>query len=1242
MEENTMKRIFVFWMFSVASLLPLRAQVNINLNVRTPMPSQLYLWERDPSLVQLVISNSDNTVYRDVRVFFHIVNAENGIEVARSKDDHPDMPRFTIQGRSTMTLFSSDLINVNAVSIDEKIRTIVSTTNSIPEDNYQYCVNLVASDGSVIAFTGEACKAFSVLIPDPPTLLTPANGDTISAKVFPRFSWTPIYVAAGVQAKYRLVIAPVFAGQSGRDAIERNQPLEDREVVTASYQYLPSDPSFSLYPGAEAFAWQVQAVNEQGDPATRNDGKSEIYNFTIPRTSQIVGYKFKDANGNGTWEGNPNTPSIPGNETGISGLTITLRGPENQTTTTDQNGRFEFIVHTPGTYIVTQPPSSGWVPTTPSSVTRTILLFEGETVAEVLFGDKETQTTSDPGTTTTTTTSTTTGPTCGIKIEEDVAPKMDGGLTEFSKGEKEIYRDDFIPLEAEGRDYDKVKWKCTPSNDCEETPSEREWPLTSRVKFEWEIKEGEGSFKKLGCLPENLRKDQGEHTIFQPPYVPLPEGSGSNKKITRIKLKIIDDNPTQPKDLPDVERTVTIETSRKKSSPDKYFIKITSEAYTLPAPPPTDEKTKIPCEASLPEWKNDDDFVKPVIKLPPVADNDKLAVGEMMILEATDQHEKDELNVECKSRICTSTKDKKPYEDDVEFKWTILSGPGTFLGKNTGRFVIYQSPMSLPDAKDKEKVLIQCEVFNPFGLQIVDKPKKDTVAFYVHNAGVKVSHPAASWLPTDTGKVELTSTLQYADGIVNNELVWKDALAHQCRIHFLELKNVSQEPGICINSPVKAKADKCNDLNLKQEKEHEAFSPQEIPVECKGKKLFLEARTQKPVKTYSINIYSNDFGSYGFLRSYANAGSHPDNGQIVGAKPFYRSIPVKETEVAHPKGRKKKEEYKDNRVTIPMDIDENHICDTGWKTTLPAQEEIPDPVSNIDDEDTTPEGNKRIGDGFSNYEEYRGMMVTDKNGKASHIRTHNLKKELFVCAEKPLPFGIWDLFEKASGITICPINKDQYNGHDQRFVNFNHKTAHSTDMRGLHLLSGDPEKGQTDEEGGGKRLGITLLIKDLGGGAGISTPVNIEKIVIFPKAIEKFCKDAGPKNNPLDFKTKLLWTVAHEMSHGCNVKHHGISLCRHAPDVAIPGIDVIPCWNTKHGIRSGDVNCIMRYDNVGGLHTRDPIDCAATDCPAKFPKPEAIGSVFCTGKKGTGYNANDKCFGDADEGDCIHQFQIRH
>ena len=81
------------------------------------------------------------------------------------------------------------------------------------------------------------------------------------------------------------------------------------------------------------------------------------------------------------------------------------------------------------------------------------------------------------------------------------------------------------------------------------------------------------------------------------------------------------------------------------------------------------------------------------------------------------------------------------------------------------------------------------------------------------------------------------------------------------------------------------------------------------------------------------------------------------------------------------------------------------------------------------------------------------------------------------------------------------------------------------------------------------------------------------------------------------------------------------------------------------GLRSGDVRCIMRYDNVG------------TPVP-NTPNPEAIGSIMCTSATGTGYNTPDtirnnrgqiqrireRGYGNANvkdqRGNCIHQVRI--
>jgi uncharacterized repeat protein (TIGR01451 family) len=123
-----------------------------------------------------------------------------------------------------------------------------------------------------------------------------------------------------------------------------------------------------------------------------------------PGEATICITKFNDLNGNGKRD--PGEPALPG-------WTFTV---------TDQNGNVvgtvttvpqfppdappdcwnSLVVSAPGTYTITESPKPGWVPTTPSSATVTVL--PGQTVP-VLFGNKE----APP-------------PACDLKIEKKVSP----------------------------------------------------------------------------------------------------------------------------------------------------------------------------------------------------------------------------------------------------------------------------------------------------------------------------------------------------------------------------------------------------------------------------------------------------------------------------------------------------------------------------------------------------------------------------------------------------------------------------------------------------------------------------------------------------------------------------------------------------------------------------------------------------------------------------------------------------
>ncbi|MBL0273480.1 MAG: hypothetical protein IPQ06_10510 [Chitinophagaceae bacterium] len=775
---------------------------------------------------------------------------------------------------------------------------------------------------------------------------------------------------------------------------------------------------------------------------------------------------------------------------------------------------------------------------------------------------------------------------CLPDVDEKGEPKMVGGLKNKQPGTgntSTIFRDEFIALEAEGSDIDQVKFMCIPQLPCPDSKSEKTIAVTGKVRFEWEITSGEGRFVKLGCGSENEKKDMGEHVVFQPPFVPLPVKNADTVFTTTFLLSIIDDG--SPFKDETVTKIITIKTTRRKSVPDKYIIDIAGGAADRPAAPVL-PVTPGSCELVGPTWKPGDHLAVPVISLPGVADADKMVLGQWIVLKSQDQSDPDDISFNCSSANCTSAGGGRSYPDNIIWEWSIVSGGGEFILSKNGQYVIYQAPMEMPKGKDFIEVKIKLKVMNPAGVRKDPDKNSEIFTLRIYQPGVRLSHPDLTWLPEEDNHLELKSELMYKLGGV-----WMPALAHMCRIHYFELMNVSEEKGVCLNTPVPKEADQCRDLQLKNEAGQEAFDDTKGAGKCTTKELFQQARTKRPEQVYTITVYSKDYGAYGFLRSFANVNKKTS----LEGKPVYISIPVKKTEVAHPNGRIKKTEYADNRVTIPHDIDENRIADGGWTSTGGVL--VPDPANNNEDEDDKPDGDAFKGDGLSTYEEYRGFKVFDGDAVA-HIRTNHLKKDIFIRNENSLDLGT---YTRVSGLQVHEINENQYVDDKTRIINSNfNPTTHIVNQMGLRLA---------DRHRNGNLLGIAYSAN------GQPTIPNQEiEIRIFGLKIAESCeaRKIGAK-----LAEKIAAVVAHELLHGNNVCHHG------EQDASVEN-----SFNLINGLRSGNVSCVMRYDNVGSV--------------VRGFDPEAIGSDLCSSPAGTGYNAHGAVFKDAaaKRGNCKAQIRV--
>ncbi len=274
----------IFGIIAFLFAIEIFASVNVNIQIRKPLPPKFSDWRNDPSIIMLSLTPSQN--YNNVRISFSISDMDKNRVVVKTKDNSPTMPRYNLQSGVPLLLNGSQLVNEENLDINSSIRDNAVTTQMLPEGNYEFCVKLLDPNGEEIASRGITCAQSFVRIPDPPQLINPLGEvfAVIGGEQLPNFVWSPAAnLPRGMSVNYILKIAPLFKGQEERQAIDNNPLLFNKSIPggRTTYRYLPSDMPFSKYKDAVAFVWQVQAVDMFGKPATRNQGKSEIGRFNF-------------------------------------------------------------------------------------------------------------------------------------------------------------------------------------------------------------------------------------------------------------------------------------------------------------------------------------------------------------------------------------------------------------------------------------------------------------------------------------------------------------------------------------------------------------------------------------------------------------------------------------------------------------------------------------------------------------------------------------------------------------------------------------------------------------------------------------------------------------------------------------------------------------------------------------------------------------------------------------------------
>lgn len=318
-------------------------------------------------------------------------------------------------------------------------------------------------------------------------------------------------------------------------------------------------------------------------------------------------------------------------------------------------------------------------------------------------------------------------------------------------------------------------------------------------------------------------------------------------------------------------------------------------------------------------------------------------------------------------------------------------------------------------------------------------------------------------------------------------------------------------------------------------------------------------------------------------------------------------------------------------LNVPQDDNQNHIADV-WEKNW----ELTGAQADADDDDR-PVGDGYKGDSIPLYDEYRGFHIG-----GHHERLSPITKDLFVLDSTSLGGGI---YQASTSVHLHLVQSSETdiipgNAGAQDYVTAN---GHGEKVYAIWLLNKAIAAGVVGRTNGGP-----------------SIPENIESIWIDAAALAEL--DGGPDG------PQLKSTVAHELGHASNVRHHGQGpdfkvgnvYCpdpnndRAMKEYKCPDDPDHPGWElscfmvaAKGGLYSGNDACPMRYDDTD-FYLNPKGECTTRTLTYNRlslygQDPPGLGS-FCASPAGTGVNDPSRDppkAGDATLGRCAGQIRLK-
>ena len=238
----------------------------------TPNPSPYVSdWESNPGVLTFTLTY---TGFNTISVKLRASLKRNGTEIANGESEP-----INFTSPATNVYSNNNLIDWNNVNYSSTLEEQIVRSGRFPDGNYSLCVSVIdiSTDDSM---SGD-CETFRILLPSPPSLLSPAEAET-TAIPFPVFVWTPIIGPPNYNITYRFSLWEVHPGQTPLQATYGIPHYQDSTENIPTLIYPIDAP---LLENGKTYVWQVQALDLAHNGFGQNQGKSNLFTFTFSSAS---------------------------------------------------------------------------------------------------------------------------------------------------------------------------------------------------------------------------------------------------------------------------------------------------------------------------------------------------------------------------------------------------------------------------------------------------------------------------------------------------------------------------------------------------------------------------------------------------------------------------------------------------------------------------------------------------------------------------------------------------------------------------------------------------------------------------------------------------------------------------------------------------------------------------------------------------------------------------------------------